>query len=112
MKFLSIKKYLKDNISGEFIIGSELTGSHACYMIYGIMKPEEKERLIKPGKGHEEIVLILKGEVRFSGEWEGHLSEGDAVHIQGEESLFFENITNSEVIYIIAGGHSEQGHHH
>lgn len=112
MKFLDVKKNLNDIVSGEIIIGSELTGSHACYMIYGVMKPEEKERLIKPGKGHEEIVLILKGKVRVSGEWEGFLSQGDVCHIKGEETLYFENITNSPVLYIIAGGHSEEGHHH
>ncbi len=112
MKNLNTSNKLKELISGEIIIGSELTNSHACYMIYGVLQPEEKERLIKPGKGHEEIVLILKGKVKVTGIWEGILTEGEAFHIVGEESLFFENLSNSETIYIIAGGHSEEGHIH
>lgn len=112
MKFFDTKKDIQEIVSGEFIIGLELTGSHACYMIYGVMKPLEKDRLIKPGKGHEEIVLILKGSVNVTGHWEGTLKEGDSFHITGEETLYFENPFDSEVVYVIAGGHSEEGHHH
>ncbi len=112
MKIFNIKNNLKSLASGEFIIGSELTNSHACYMIYGVIQKGEKNRLIKPGKGHEEIVLILKGEVKVSGKWEGTLSEGDSFHIIEDEFLYFENQSHSEVIYVIAGGHSQKGHHH
>lgn len=111
MQLLNTGKILSIR-NGEFIIGSELTGSHACYLIYGVMEPSEKERLIKPGKGHEEIVLILKGKVKVTGNWEGTLNEGDSFHIKGEETVYFENLTEGEVIYVIAGGHSEEGHHH
>ncbi|GAB6182882.1 hypothetical protein [Thermodesulfovibrio hydrogeniphilus] len=110
MKILQIPNIFNQN--GEFIIGSELTDSHACYMIYGVLKPREKERIIKPGKGHEEIVLILKGKVKVTGVWEGILKEGEAFHIVEEESCYFENIAETETVYIIAGGHSEKGHSH
>jgi len=112
MKFFSLKKSIEELKSDEFIIGSELTGSHACYMIYGVLGYKEKDRLIKPGKGHEEIVFILKGAVKVTGAYNGILSEGDAFHIVEEESCVFENISDSEVVYIIAGGHSEKGHIH
>ncbi|MCX8033713.1 MAG: hypothetical protein N3A00_00155 [Thermodesulfovibrio sp.] len=112
MKILELKEKLKEITSGEFIIGSELTNSHACYMIYGVLRPAEKQRLIKPGKGHEEIVLILQGEVKVTGIWEGILKEGEAFHIVEEESVFFENLSPSDTIYLIAGGHSEKGHSH
>lgn len=112
MKFLNVKKSIKELKSDEFVIGSELTGSHACYMIYGVLGHREKDRLIKPGKGHEEIVFILKGSVKVTGAYNGILYEGDAFHIVEEESCLFENISDSEVIYIIAGGHSEKGHKH
>ncbi len=111
MKIFDIKNKLKSLASGEFIIGNELTNSHACYMIYGVIQKGEKNRLIKPGKGHEEIVLILKGEVKVTGNWEGILSEGDSFHIIEEEFLYFENQSNSEAIYVIAGGHSQKDHH-
>ncbi|GAQ94101.1 hypothetical protein TAGGR_1273 [Thermodesulfovibrio aggregans] len=112
MKLIEIKDKLTNLQTGELIIGSELTGSHACYMIYGVLNPGEKNWLIKPGRGHEEIVLIIKGRIKVTGVWEGELTEGDAFHIEGEESLYFENLSDTDAIYVIAGGHSEQGHHH
>lgn len=112
MKIFNLKEKLSEIKSGEFIIGSELTNSHACYMIYGVLAPKEKGRVIKPGKGHEEIVLILKGKIKITGIWEGILTEGEAFHIVEEESIFIENLSDTESVYIIAGGHSEQGHSH
>ncbi|MDI6865655.1 MAG: hypothetical protein QMC88_08355 [Thermodesulfovibrio yellowstonii] len=108
MKILNTKNSIRNLTSGEYIIGVENTGSHACYMIYGVLKSEDKPRLIKPGKGHEEIVLILSGRVKFN---DKILEAGDSFHIVEEESCFIENIGDSEVIYIISGGHSEKGHH-
>ncbi|MGB9822151.1 hypothetical protein [Thermodesulfovibrio sp.] len=80
--------------------------------IYWFKRDPLKNRIIKPGKGYEEIVLILKGKVRATGIWNGILTEGQAIHIVEEESLYFENLSSEETIYIIAGGHSEKEHHH
>jgi len=52
---------------GEFVLGARETGSHACYMIYGTLKAGEKGRIIKPGAGHEEIVLAARGNIEVSG---------------------------------------------
>lgn len=109
MKILKTINEIQNLKSGEYIIGADLTGSHACYMIYGVIKPEDKPRLIKPGKGHEEIVLIIKGRAKLG---EIILQEGESFHIAGEDSCFLENISDTELIYIIAGGHSESGHKH
>lgn len=109
MKILNTKNSIMNLTSGEYIIGVENTGSHACYMIYGILKSKDKPRLIKPGKGHEEIILILKGRVKIN---DKILETGDSFHIVEEEFCFIENIGDSEVIYIISGGHSEKEHLH
>ena len=82
--------------SGEYVFGSEDTGSHACYMIYGTLKPGEKGRVVKPGKGHEEMVLAARGKLHITGEFDGIL----------------ENPGISEALYVIAGGHAEHGHYH
>jgi hypothetical protein len=97
--------------SGETILGREDTGSHACYLIYGRMKAREKDRRLKPGKGHEEIILAVKGDFRLSGEADGTLNQGQAVHLSGEETLFLENLTDQPAVYLLAGGHSDSGHH-
>lgn len=111
MKFfeLTYKALISEN--GECILGSNETGSHACYMIYGILKPGQKGRLIKPGKGHEEIVLAAKGDIVLSGCYSGILKEGSAFHITGEHECSLMNDNASEAVYVISGGHSENSHH-
>jgi len=112
MKTLDLKNYAVTSESGEYVFGLEHTGSHACYMIFGFLKPGQKQRLIKPGKGHEEIVLAVKGNVEISGRFAGKLKEGCAFHIAGEDTVYLENTETTDAFYVIAGGHSEDGHHH
>lgn len=88
-----------------------LVASHACYMIYGILKPKEKGRLVNPGVGHEEIVLVVTGNLKVTGYYSGSVEEGSAFHIKDEQKCFLENLGEIEAVYIIAGGHSEGGHH-
>jgi len=97
---------------GEYVFGAADTGSHACYMIYGVLKPGEKERLIRPGKGHEEIIVAVKGSLTVTGQYSGALEEGHAFHIEGDQTCFLENSSDSEAVYIVAGGHSGHGHDH
>ncbi len=97
--------------SGEYILGAEDTGSHACYLIYGTMGPHEKERLLKPGKGHEELILAVKGDFMVTGHAQGTLEEGRAIHLKGDETCRLENSTDEAATYIISGGHSGGDHH-
>ena len=97
--------------SGEHILGYDETGSHACYLIYGVLRAGEKGRELKPGKGHEEMVLVVKGEVVLTGQFTGTLRQGQAIHLKEEESCHAENQGDGEAIYVIAGGHSASGHH-
>ena len=111
MKIFEMKHKALNSKSGEYILGFQDTGSHACYTIYGILKPNEKGRVVKPGKGHEEIVLAVKGDLKVTGYYSGILKEGFAFHIKGGHKCFLENKGESDAIYIIAGDHSEAGHH-
>jgi len=111
MKIFEIKNKALNSQRGEYILGFQDTGSHACYMIYGILKPKEKGRLVKPGEGHEEIILAVKGDLEVMGYYSGTLKEGYAFHIEGEQECFLKNTGESEALYIIAGGHSGGVHH-
>ncbi len=104
----------KNGDSGEHILGSRETGSHACYLIHGVLKPGEKGRELNPGKGHEEIVLVIAGDLLLSGQCTGMLKQGQAIHLQGAQSCYAENPGTTSAVYVISGGHSEseQGHHH
>ena len=59
--------------SGEYVLGVNDTGSHACYLIYGMMQPHEKGRKLKPGRGHEELILAMRGDFVVSGDAQGVL---------------------------------------
>lgn len=111
MKIFALKNKAQISESGENILGFKETSSHACYMIYGILKPKEMGREVKPGRGHEEIILAVKGDIEVSGYYFGTLKEGCAFHIKGDSECFLENRGSVDAIYIIAGGHSESGHH-
>lgn len=110
MKIFDVKNKATKAEFGEHIIGYKETGSHACYLIYGIMKPGEKDRLVKPGKGHEEILLAMQGDFDIKGYYTGKLKEGEAIHICGDDECILENTGNQDAVYIICGGHSSGGH--
>lgn len=109
MKIFDIGGKVHD--SGEYILGSRETGSHACYLIYGILAPGESGRELKPGQGHEEIVLVLSGELTLSGGRSGALKQGQALHMLGDDRFLAANNGSSPVVYVVAGGHALQGHH-
>ena len=102
MKKVEVRKRALASDSGEYVMGLDDTGSHACYLIYGILRPGEKGRRVKPGKGHEEIVLAMKGDLSLSGEAGGILEQGSAFHLAGEAVVYLENESDQEAVYIIS----------
>ena len=97
--------------NNEYVFGAADTGSHACYMIYGTLKPGEKGREIKPWRGHEEMLLSARGSFSVTGDFEGIIEEGSVIHLSGDQACYLENKGSSGAVYVIAGGHSEQSHH-
>lgn len=100
-----------DNEPGERILGSQRTGSHACYLIHGILAAGEGGRELRPGTGHEELVLALQGDLFLTGAFTGTLRQGEAVHLKGEDRITAENRGAGPAVYVIAGGHSGHDHH-
>jgi len=98
--------------SGEYILGFDATGSHACYLSYGVLKAGEKGRELKPGRGHEEMILVVQGDLTLTGAAALTLKRGQAIHLRGEETCLAENRAGSDAVYVIAGGHSASGHEH
>lgn len=96
---------------GEYVLGMKDLHTHACYMIYGILQPREKDRLVRPGEGHEEILCAVDGPVMIHSE-KGvtTLERGHAVHVKEDGSFFISNPSDKAVIYIMAGGHSRPHH--
>jgi len=111
MRIFEVKNSAIHSKRGEFLLGHQETDSHACYMIYGVLKSKEKARSIKPGLGHEEILLAMTGDLEVTGFYSGILREGSALHLQGSQECFLENRGGSDAVYIVAGGHSEVNGH-
>ncbi len=98
---------------GETVLGLKDLGTHACYMLYGVLLPGEPPRLLKPGAGHEEIICCVAGAITVSGpEGRTTLQAGQALYLQGEDSRQAAAAGPGEARYLAAGGHSAGEHHH
>lgn len=102
---------LSTSEGGEYVLGMKDLHTHACYLVYGTLRPGEGDRLIKPGDGHEEILCAVDGPLIM------HLSRGDtrlekshAVHVKEDESFLISNPSDQTVTYILAGGHCRPHH--
>ncbi len=93
---------------GEYVLAAKDLDSRACYLVYGVLKPGEQGRLIKPGDGYEEILCAVTGALlmKLSG-GDVALEQGHAVHIKPTDSFYVSNPNDDPVVYVIAGGRSE-----
>ncbi len=110
-----MKHYNLENLceskKGEYVLGAKDLNTHACYMIFGVLAPGETNRTVKPGSGHEEILVAVDGELIL------HLDDGElklpknhAVHVLEDQEFKISNPGEVEVRYIMAGGHPRGGH--
>lgn len=98
---------------GETVLGLKDLGTHACYMLYGVLTPGDEPRLLKPGAGHEEIICCISGAMVISGpDGQATLQAGQALYLKGDEVRHAEAMGPGEARYLAAGGHSPSEHHH
>ena len=98
---------------GETVLGSKELGTEACYLIYGILEPGQKGRVLNPGPGHEEIIVLVAGVATLVGpDGPQNLKLGEAFYLKGDVSYTLENHQKMPAVYIAAGGHSAEGHQH
>lgn len=96
---------------GETVLGAKDLGTHNCYLIYGEIKPSDEPRLLKPGRGHEEIICVVSGEMTVSTDEGGEIVRaGEAFYLKDEESLVA--TASTLCVYVAAGGHTAEGGHH
>jgi hypothetical protein len=99
---------------GETVLGLKDLGTHACYLLYGVVSPDDEPRTLKPGEGHEEIILCVGGVLELTHQGERlSLQPGQAVYLQGEQTCQAVCAGPLEARYVAAGGHTPgQEHHH
>lgn len=94
------------------MLGAADLSTHACYLIYGLLAPGESGRVVRPGKGHEEIFCLVQGEAMIRhGENTLRLRAGEAFHLRGEETCLVDHVAGERVVYLISGGHSDDHSH-
>ena len=92
---------------GEYVLAAKDLHTEACYLVYGLLKPGEGDRLIQPGKGYEEILCAITGALVMKlARNEVILEQGHAVHVNSADSFYISNPNNDTVLYVIAGGRS------
>ncbi len=97
---------------GETVLGTEELETQG-YLIYGIVEPGQKGRVLNPGPGHEEIFCLVAGMATLVGpEGSQNLKVGEAFSLKGDVTYTLENNQKAPVVYIAAGGHSGEGHQH
>lgn len=98
---------LASTFGGEYVLGAKDLNTAACYMVYGLLKGGEAERLIHPGKGREEILCAVDGPLLMHAAGRDIiLKQGNAIHLTGEDSFLVSNPSDRPVVYIIAGGNT------
>jgi len=100
----------------EFYYGAMLNKNiKDVYMGYGLLEPKEIKK-VGPPKGHEEIIMLLNGEMMISlPEEDVLMKKGDAVHIPEGNLVQIENLTDEKIGFMVAGGHPvphSHGHSH
>ncbi len=111
MKSFDLEELAREE-GGEYVLGLKDLHTHACYMIYGVLQPGEKERLVRPGEGHEEILCAIDGPlVMHTDSGEIRLERNHAVHITEDQSFHISNPSDRPIAYVMAGGHASHHHH-
>lgn len=99
--------------AGETVLGRDELGTNNTYLIYGILEPGQKGRIINPGEGHEEIVCLVAGVATLhTPEGPQVLKLGEAFYLKGDVTYTLENQQRMPAVYVIAGGHTAEGHAH
>lgn len=90
---------------GEYTLGAKDLHSQGLYLVYGTLKGRERNRLVRPGKGYEEIFCAIDGPVLIRTGLGEHLLESrHAIHLHQDDSFYISNPADTAVHYIVAGG--------
>lgn len=104
MKFFDVAG-LAGSQGGEYVLGMKDLHSDACYLIYGRIAAQEAPRMVKPGRGYEEILCAVDGPLTMhTDRGDIRLEKGHAVHLPEETALHISNPTLQPVVYVVAGG--------
>jgi hypothetical protein len=107
MKIYKLPQLIEESPVGEYHLGFDDLKTNAIYLRYGRLGPKETDRRLSPTEGHEEIICVVKGRLLVKGrKCKFSIGEGEAFHLNGNDTLVVDNQNDLETIYIAAGGRS------
>jgi len=109
MKIQKIKDHYQKDFD-EYVLGPHEFGNEIGYMAWGEVPPGGKRHL-STGHGHEEIILVIEGQVIFENGG-GAVKPGEAFYVPsgGEVTI---TAGDKGCTYVTAGAHvEEEGHEH
>lgn len=105
MKIYKLPQLAELTHLGEYRLGPDDLNTQAVHLIYGRLRPKETARKISAAEGYEEIVCVIKGNLRVKyGKTIFMLSAGEAFHSKDAQTLVIDNMGDEEAVYISAGG--------
>lgn len=109
MKIFKLPKLAESAPDGSFCLGSPGLDTSAVYLLYSRLRPGEAPRKLAAAEGTEEIVFVLKGNIRVKcAKMDFILGPGEAFHSKECASFHLENIGSDEAVFITAGGRGSQ----
>jgi mannose-6-phosphate isomerase-like protein (cupin superfamily) len=105
MKIFKLPKLAESAVDGSFCLGSHELDSNAVYMLYSRLRPGDAPRKVAHADGSEEIIFVLKGNIRVRcGKMDFVVGPGEAFHSKECASFQLENIGSDDAVFIAAGG--------
>ena len=72
------------------------------------LEPNEKNRKVGPGRGHEELLYLLKGQIKITLKEEDIILNGGEIYfIPDGNKVVLENLTEKRIYFFVAGGHTK-----
>lgn len=105
MKIFKLPKLAESAADGSFCLGSHELDSNAVYMLYSRLRPGDAPRKVTHADGSEEIIFVVKGNIRVKcGKMDFLVGPGEAFHSKECAPFQLENIGSDDAVFIAAGG--------
>jgi redox-sensitive bicupin YhaK (pirin superfamily) len=112
MKIYRLPQLIEGSPDSQYRLDFEDLQTHAVYLLYGRLRPGETGRRLCPPEGHEEIICVVKGHLMVKrGSYKSLVGEGEAFHLNSDDTLVVDNPKDAETIYIAAGGRTLEKQH-
>ncbi|MFX1258403.1 MAG: hypothetical protein ACFFAN_11125 [Promethearchaeota archaeon] len=112
MRF-NLREKCHESSKREFFYGAKINRNiKDIYLGLCFLEPGESDRKAGPGKGHEELLYLMRGKIQVKvKDKEILLNEGEVFFITDGLKVLLKNLTEVRSYFMIAGGHTKHHKH-